>query len=342
MTTHEREIATPVDLCTASGTLAPEARGWSRVPLHTCNLSGHPGRNKRWDYWGILAGDLAISSTFSNVDYLGIVDVWWCDLPSGRAGGRAANVPLARGIRLPDRPGTDPLHFESRRLVVDLIDDDGGTQLRAYWTERDGTPGRLDAYVELPPGHESLNVVIPWSDSTFQYTSKHQARPARGELVVGDEVRTFGGEGAPAWGVLDVGRGRWPYRTNWNWGGGAGEGSDGHVVGLQLGGKWTVGTGATENGVIVDGRLSKVGDELEWSYSWERPDAPWTVRAPDGSIDIELTPTYVKPTDLNLGVMAMVVRQSFGTWRGTVRTDDGVTVAFDGIPGFAEECRAKW
>jgi hypothetical protein len=342
MTTHEREIATPVDLCTASGALAPDARGWSRVPLHTCNLSGHPGRNKRWDYWGILAGDLAISSTFSNVDYLGIVDVWWCDLATGRTGGRAANVPLGRGIRLPDLPGSEPLHYESRRLVVDMIDDDGGTQLRAYWTERDGTPGRLDAYVELPPGHESLNVVIPWSDTTFQYTSKHQARPARGELVVGDEVRAFGGDGAPAWGVLDVGRGRWPYRTNWNWGGGAGVGSDGHVVGLQLGGKWTVGTGATENGIIVDGRLSKVGDELEWLYSWERPDAPWTVRAPDGSIDIELTPTYVKPTDLNVGVMAMLVRQSFGTWRGTVRTDDGMTVAFDGIPGFAEECRAKW
>ena len=66
------------------------------------------------------------------------------------------------------------------------------------------------------------------------------------------------------------------------------------------------------------------------------------MRAPDGSIDIELTPTYVKPTDLNIGVMAMLVRQSFGSWRGTVRTDDGVTVAFDGIPGFAEECRAKW
>lgn len=342
MTTHERELTAPVDLCTASGTLAADARGWSRVPLHTCNLTGRFGRNKRWDYWGILAGDLAISCTFSNVDYLGIVDVWWCELATGRTGGRAANVPFGRGIRLPDRPGTEPLHFESRRLVVDLVDDDGGTQLRVYWTERDGTPGRLDAYVELPAGHESLNVVIPWSDTTFQYTSKHQARPARGELVVGAAVRTFGGDAGSAWGVLDVGRGRWPYRTNWNWGGGGGVGSDGHVVGLQLGGKWTVGTGATENGIIVDGRLSKIGDELEWSYRWDRPDAPWTVRAPDGSLDLELTPTYVKPTDLNIGVMAMIVRQSFGTWRGTVRTDDGLAVTFDGIPGFAEECRAKW
>ena len=90
-------------------------------------------------------------------------------------------------------------------------------------------------------------------------------------LVVGESEWRFGADGA-AWGVLDVGRGRWPYRTNWNWGGGAGHAApEGPVVGLQLGGKWTEGTGATENGVIVDGRLTKIGVELEWDYRWDDP-----------------------------------------------------------------------
>ena len=57
-----------------------------------------------------------------------------------------------------------------------------GTRLRGSWTERDGSDGRLDVYVALPDGHESLNVVIPWNDERFNYTSKHQARPATGEL----------------------------------------------------------------------------------------------------------------------------------------------------------------
>ena len=101
----------------------PDARGWSRVPLHRCNLRGRFGRNKRWDYWGILAGDLAISSTFSNVDYLGIVDVWWGDLATGRTGGRGVTVPFPRGIRLPERPGTAPLRYSSRHLTVEMLDD---------------------------------------------------------------------------------------------------------------------------------------------------------------------------------------------------------------------------
>ena len=67
MTTHEVELTQPVDLCTADGlSLNPAAKGWSRRPLHRANLHGREGANKRWDYWGILAGDVLISSTFSN------------------------------------------------------------------------------------------------------------------------------------------------------------------------------------------------------------------------------------------------------------------------------------
>src|SRR6476469_6837576 len=105
MTTSEREITDPVDLCTTDGRLAPQPRGWSRVPLHRCNLRGRFGRNKRCDYWGILAGDLAISSTFSDVDYLGILAVGWGDLASGRTIGRRVTLALPRRSRLPERPG---------------------------------------------------------------------------------------------------------------------------------------------------------------------------------------------------------------------------------------------
>ena len=111
---------------------------------------------------------------------------------------------------------------------------------------------------------------------------------------------------AEAWGVLDVCRGRWPYRSIWNWGGGAGRSAEGAVVGLQLGAKWTEGTGFTENGILVDGRLNKIGEELEWIYEWEQPLQPWRVRHRDGSLDLCLRPRH------------------------------------DFIVGFAEESRSRW
>src|SRR5699024_9808175 len=130
-----------------------------------------------------------------------------------------------------DRFGTSPLIHRGGDSVISIADDDRGTLLTATWTEADGEPAELIARVDLPQGHESLNVVIPWSLRRFQYTSKHQARPARGTLRIGDRSWDFGDAGdpppdasptgdrdpgggrnnGPAWGVLDVGRGRWPY-----------------------------------------------------------------------------------------------------------------------------------
>ncbi|MFM7069300.1 MAG: DUF2804 domain-containing protein [Actinomycetes bacterium] len=349
-TTHEPEITAAVDLCLPDGrTLNDAARGWSRTPLHNANLRGGWGRTKRWDYWCVLAPGLAVAVTYADVDYLGMATVWWADLQSGDSGGVEPTLPLGRGVTLPDLPGSAPLTYGDRSTRVDLIDDDHGTTITASWTERDGRHGQLHLRVELPVGHESLNVVIPWSAQRFQYTSKHQARPAWGTLTVGETVRRIGNhpDGLPdpesaAWGVLDVGRGRWPYRTRWNWGGGGGHSPDGSVVGLQFGAKWTEGTGATENGVIIDGVLTKIGAELIWTYRWDEPLQPWCIQHPDGTLDVTLSPGYDRHTRVNALLLATEVHQVFGTWHGFVTDADGRRIHVDGLLGFAEESRSRW
>jgi hypothetical protein len=342
-TTHERELTSSVALCDERGRrLHPDARGWSRVPLHRANLRGGWGRTKRWDYWAILTGDVAIAVTYADVDYLGIVSVWWVELDAGTSGGRERVIPFARHVALPDVPGTIPLEHRHRHLAVLVEDVDGGTQLVVDWHERDGTPGRLTAMVGLPVGHQSVNVVIPWSPRRFQYTSKHQARPASGELIVGDRHHRFGDEHGPAWGVLDVGRGRWPYRTRWNWGGGAGLATDGRTVGIQLGGRWTDGTGATENGVVIDGTVVKLGDELRWDYDWDQPLRPWRVRSADGALDLTLGPRFDRHASTQALVLATEVHQVFGRWTGQVPAPDGDRVEVRDLLGFAEESRSRW
>src|SRR6187399_798011 len=167
MTTHERELTEPVDLCVADGSaLNPAARGWSRRPLHRANLDGCFGVNKRWDYWAVLAGDLVISAVYSNIDHFGLADVYWVDMATGESGGKAILTP-ADDIELPEHPGTAPLSVDRDGLDLRMVDDDSGTRLTAAWVEADGRPGHFDVLVGLPAGHESLNVVIPWSDTVF-------------------------------------------------------------------------------------------------------------------------------------------------------------------------------
>lgn len=343
MTTTERELDAPVDLCTPDGRrLNPDAIGWSRQPLHTGNLRGSWGRNKRWDYWAVLGTDVVVSITYADIDYAGLVAVWWADLTDGRSGGREVTVPLGRGVHLPDRPGSAPLRFSANNLEVEILDETSATTLRATWTERDRRRGRLQIRVDRPTALDSMNVVIPWSDRRFQYTSKQQARPASGELVVGQDRWQLGGEQQPAWGVLDVGRGRWPYQTRWNWGGGAGHTPDGTTVGLQIGGKWTEGTGHTENAVIVDGVAVKLGDELQWNYDWDDPLQPWEVRSSDGSLDLQLTPRFDRHAATKLGIISTEVHQVFGAWNGTIPDPHGEQRTVQDLVGFAEESRSRW
>lgn len=340
--THENELTDDVDLCTPDGDrLNPAALGWSRRPLHRANLAGRFGANKKWDYWAILAGDLVVSSVYADVDHFGLADIWWADLESATTGGNGVVTVGNEAFDLPERPGTSPLHIERERFGVDITDDHVGTHLTATWTEADGRPGSLDVVVALPDGHESLNVVIAWSDEVFNYTSKHQARAAAGELVVGDRRWEIGGTPGDAWGVLDVGRGRWPAEIAWNWGGGAGRVGD-HVVGLQFGAKWTEGSGYTENGIIVDGRLTKLGREFDWIYDWDEPMKPWRIIDPGGQLDVTLTPRYDKHTELPGRDKGSETHQVFGTWSGRLRTDDGLELEFDGLQGFAEEARQEW
>lgn len=347
MTTHEHEVLTPVDVALPDRTLNPAARGWSRTPLQTVALGGRWGRRKRWDYWAVLAPEFVVSGVIADVDFLGLSDVWWCDLTTDRTGGAGVVLPGARGVDLPPRFGAQPTRVHHRAYDCTLATDPDGTfRVAATWRERTDEPGALEVAMALPVGHESLNVVIPWSDRTFQYTSKHQARPSTVTLRVGDRQWAIDASaptgGDEAWGVLDIGRGRWPYATRWNWGGGAGRANDGTVVGLQFGAKWTEGTGHTENGVIVDGRLSKIGRELEWTYDWDEPLAPWRVSDPGGQLDVTLTPRHDKHTNVNALVLRQQVHQVFGRWSGWVVDDDGRRCEFDGLVGFAEECRARW
>ncbi len=339
--THEPELTRPVDLCTPDGALLnPAARGWSRRPLHRANLRGQHGRNKRWDYWAILAGDVVVSAVYANIDYLAFADVWWADLTTGESGGGATGG-VGDDFPLPEVPGSTPLHARGEGFELTITDDSDGTRLQAEWADSTGGVGRLDLDVALPGDHQSLNVVIPWSDDTFNFTSKQQARPAVGELEVGDRRWAIGGGGSDAWGVLDVGRGRWPSEIRWNWGGGAGR-SGRHVIGLQVGGKWTEGTGFTENGLIVDGRLTKLGSELRWTYDWERPLEPWHVEDPGGQLDAVLAPRYDKHTRIGDEGAGSETHQVFGTWTGTLVTDDGLRLEFAELQGFAEEARQIW
>jgi hypothetical protein len=243
---------------------------------------------------------------------------------------------LAGGFAMPETVGGGSIKVERMGLRLASDEEHGGTRVTAAFAGFE-----CDVLLARPEGHESLSVVIPWSDRRFQCTTKDNTRPATGAVRWAGQEWTFDGAGH-AFGCLDFGRGKWPYRTRWNWGSASGV-QGGHTIGLQLGGKWTAGTGMTENALCVDGRLSKLSEELAWDYDRDDWMRPWRIRTPASSrVALDFAPVYEKRSRLELGIASSEAHQCFGTYSGTVVADGGDVISIDDFFGWAEEARWRW
>ncbi|GAB2866196.1 DUF2804 domain-containing protein [Nocardioides pacificus] len=330
-TTSEREITEPVDLCLPNGRLNRKAIGWTRTPLHRANLQGW-GRTKRWEYWGIITPTHVVGLVVSSLDYAGVHGIYLLDRATGQERTVDATVPLARDVTLPDRSGEGTARGADVGLEIVFDQTPSGTRIRAVAVGID-----IDLMAPVVPGQESLGVVVPWSDRLFQYTVKDIARPVSGRIVVAGKAHEV--DPARSFAVLDHGRGRWPYSITWNWAAGSGV-VGGRRLGIQLGGKWTDGTGSTENALLVNGRLHKIGDDLMWDYDRDDWMRPWHIRG--RRVEATLTPFHERVARSNLGIVGAETHQLFGHFSGWASTDDGATVALDGLVGWAEEARNRW
>lgn len=310
-----RELTAPTDLCLPNGQLNRDALGWSRRPLINPNLRGW-GRAKRWEYWGVVTERFCLGLVVSSLDYAGVCSLWVLDRETGRTWESEAVPPFARGVTM--TAYGEPASVVAKNLRIEV----SGQALRAT------APG-VEVDLAVAPGAEVLGVVVPWSSRRFQYTVKDVSRPVSGSITLDGTSYDVTG-----WGVLDHGRGKWPYSVTWNWAAGSGAGR-----GLTLGGKWTDGTGVTENGLFVDGRLHKIHSDLVWEY--DRTDwlKPWRIHG-DG-VEATFTPFHEKVSHTSLGVVANETHQCFGLWSGSAEAD-GVRLDLDGLVGWAEEARNRW
>lgn len=333
----EQEITDPLDLCERRGRLNPAARGWARHPIIRANLSSHWLRKKKWNFWNWISPQFVFSVTLADVDYAAFCSVSFTDFRTGESLS-ATTFTRPHGLALPEQV-EQPVSFHAHSVEYSNGNAGGDFQVRFDGRAKDGTRIAADFRVGKPPGHESLTVVVPWTPARFQLNCKENTRPSEGWVSVG--TRRYAMEPSACHAVQDFGRGVWPYRSFWNWGVCSGV-HDGHRIGVNMGAKWTTGTGANENAVCFDGRLHKIMEDLHWEYDPTAPMRPWRVRSlHTPAIDLTLQPIVAQSSKLNLGVLATGGVCVFGLWSGTARIDSDVFRIKDVI-GWAEEFAHRW
>ena len=328
--------ADPRALFDEEGALPASSVGFARSSLGPVRIRGHRLRKKRWDYWCVTSPTCAVAFVVADVDYLGLAAVTHFDFASRTMTERASVLPLGRGAHLADDFDEGAWHA-SPGLSVRMVGGASGTALSAHgsapWAKT------IDARVHVAPPDETLNVAVPFRGGGFQINAKHAARRAAGEVRVGGRAYPLG---PSAFAAYYGGRRVWPWRTRWNWACVSGE-LDGRTVGINLGGAWTDGSGATENGITVGGKLHVIGEDLVWTYDRGDFTRPWRIVAPTSqAVDLVATPFWHLHRGGSAGVLGSELDFVWARFEGTVRTSDGETLRVPGWTGWAEQHVARW
>lgn len=337
---HEPEITEPINLCDARGNLNPEAVGWSRQPYLHCNLRGHWPRKKRWNYWAVVSPTHLFSVTLSNVDYMGLPFVYLLDFETKNFAEKTLLKPFGAGCELLPDIDSDVV-YDDPAMPISMVHTAQGIRLSVDCPDFEGKPLTAELLVHQPAGHETLNVVVPWSSNRFQFTSKQNTLPTEGTITWGDETIRFNAENTFA--CLDFGRGIWPFDCFWNWSSFSTRIPDGRTVGVNLGAGWTDGTGMNENGICIDGKLTKLSEDVTFEYDPADFMAPWRLRTTaTDRVDLTFTPFFERHAKTDALLIYSEVHQMIGKFNGQLHDGQGTFINIDGAIGWAEDHHARW
>jgi len=343
----QKELTQPGKLLDPSGRLAQV--GWSRQPVLDCNLENarfyalrgmQRFRMKRWDYYAVFTPRRFFSATIADLGYAGNIFVYTLDFATGDLHEEGLVIPLGRGVSLPRNSTAGDTHFSNGRASLDFRLTKSGRQISVSWPGfHNGRGIQADILLDCPAVHESMTIVIPIGRQRFYYNRKINCLPAQGSLRYGEIFEEL--QPDECLGSLDWGRGVWEYRSYWNWASASGFLPNGRRIGLNLGHGFGDTSAATEDALILDGRLHKLG-QVKFDYISGDYMKPWHFSDQEGRLDLEFTPFKDRLARTNLGVIFSEVHQMFGSYRGKVVSDQGEVIQVEDLIGFAEEHRARW
>ena len=345
----QNEITQAGPLLTVAGDLAQV--GWARQQNLDCNLdyvSFYRGifkfwqfaRLKRWDYYAIFTPTRFVSATIANLGYAGNVFVYTMDFESGDLHEEGLVIPLGSGIILTRNSTEGECHYEGQGVKLHFDTTPEARTIHVDWpTFHDGRGISAEISMDCPVDHESMNIVIPIPDKRFYYNRKINCMPANGWIQYGEELEEL--SPASSLGQLDWGRGVWEYSSFWLWASASGFLADGRRLGLNMGRGFGETSQATENAIILDGRIHKL-DQISFDYDPKDFMKAWKFKDNQGRLDLVFTPFKDRFAATKLLVIDSEVHQMFGRYAGKVVTDEGEEIQIDGLVGFAEEHKARW
>lgn len=295
----------------------------------------NPFNLKEWDFYQFIRDCWVVQLTIGHLSYACNAAVTLLNLDTGekREEGRLRLFRVLDLDRDPEVPSVTEYRDKAFLLRFEVADAVRQLTFRgrsARWGEAEV---RVEA--ENDSANEKMVIATPFAGpSQFYLNCKENYYRASAFARFGElEVELDGASG-----LLDWGRGIWPYRHEWWWGSLSAV-VDGAELGLNIG--WGFGdlSHATENMFFYKRWAYKLGVlqvDMEGGYM-----EPWHLSEEDGRIELHFIPIYDNYTERKLAVVDTGCHQVYGWFSGWAETDGG-RVAFHDLLGFIEHAVNRW
>ncbi|MGF7144948.1 hypothetical protein HNQ56_003381 [Anaerotaenia torta] len=293
-------------------------------------------RIKEWDFYQITDRRMCLQFTIGHAAYAGQAGIMFFDFERGeRLAEKGTFLVLPFGsLHLPEDAEKDHV-VRYEKKGGEIFFEVKGDVRRLYCKWED-----FEADVTLTrQNRNSLVINIPFDESptAFYYNHKINCMPAEGVVRYGEKQYCF--SSADSYGLLDWGRGVWPFHNEWYWSNGTGLVNN-RIFGFNLGCGFGNTSHATENILFYGDDICKLGEvsfELGSDYM-----CPWHIHDTDGKLDLVLTPRYDRTTKTKLLWVDNCCHQMFGEFTGRAVLEDGTELKIEKLVSFAEYAVNNW
>lgn len=341
----QHEIKRERSLLDANGNIAEPGFARSALPIYSRRAVKAPAvRIKEWDYYLINNGRWALALTVADNGYMGLDSISFIDLENlwQHTASPMSVLPLGRR-HLPESSQRGDVVVRGKDYSMEFRHVSDGRRLTFSMSGFSGSlPIQGEILLTQEP-EESIVMCTPFRQKAhFYYNQKINCLRAEGSVTVRSRRYDFTPD--TAFGVLDWGRGVWPYRNTWYWGSASGE-VDGVPFGFNIGYGFGDTTAATENALIYDGKLHKLS---RVSFNIPRRAgqfdylSPWSFTSDDNRFDMDFQPILDRAANMDVKLLKSEQHQIFGLFTGTAVLDNGKKIRVRDFPGFAERVDNKW
>jgi len=320
-------------------------RGWARKPIlkyNRENIAVKWHRIKEWSHYSVQDKEQGIGflMTIGDIGYLTIMGFNWLDFKKKKKHTGGGVRFLTKGKYTWPRSSLEEadIKFPGWNFSAIIKQRKGKRILSVNYPRFKGLKGTI--ILEDDPSFDNTVVVTGYKEDhrKFYYNHKINYMPANGWIEFNKKRYEFNPE--TSFGLLDWGRGVWPYRTHWLWGSACGK-----VDGISV--AWNIGYGFgdlsthTENIIFYDGKAHKI-DQVIFHHQNRDPRRPWRFTSNDNRFNMVLQPLIPEHSRLNMGILLTDSALVHGLYSGDIILDSGEKIHVENILGHAEDIYWRW